>query len=78
MRNTYSKKQSKEQLRIENQIRRLKLEIRHGSNFGFYSTDKQCNLPPHMEKVILDSLERFEKNLKQSKPDKIQKADENF
>ncbi|HMT28313.1 MAG TPA: hypothetical protein PKD91_03430 [Bacteroidia bacterium] len=79
MRKTYSKKLFEEQLRIENQIRRLKLELKHGVNFGFYSTDKQYFLPPKLEKIVLDSVELFDKKLQESKSKKkIQHKNQNI
>ncbi len=64
-----NKQQDDEALRIENQVRKLKLELKHGAKFGNFNPDLQ--LPPHIEKMFLDNVERVEKALSEAKKIKM-------
>ncbi|MBL0339810.1 MAG: hypothetical protein IPP71_02180 [Bacteroidetes bacterium] len=58
-----------EQLRMENEIRKLKLQLEFG--VGFHSIDPECPIPPHIEKIFLDNMEQFEKAHQAAKPVKV-------
>jgi len=48
-----------EKLRIENEIKKIKLSLEHGANFS--ESDDTSNLDPRLEAEFLDNIERFEK-----------------
>lgn len=52
-----NEEQSQEELRMENEIRKLKLTLEHGAQF--YENPKS-NLPPEIEKEFLDYVKHFE------------------
>jgi len=45
-----------DQLRFENEIKKINLEINHGAEELFVSKD----LPPELEKMFLDNIANFE------------------
>ena len=49
---------SEDQLRLENEIQKINLEINHGAT-SFYSAE---DLPPEIEKMFLDNVTQFEAN----------------
>jgi len=69
MENKSQKQLNDEQLRIENQVRKIKLELEHGAKFGSFTPNHV--LPPHIEKMFLDNVERIEKAFKEAKKIKI-------
>lgn len=44
-------------LRIENELKRIKLSLEHGSDF---SLPKEANIPPEIESIWLDYIQKFE------------------
>lgn len=64
-----SNKQGPEQLRIENEIRKLKLQLEFGA--GFHNPDPHSTIPPHIEKIFLDQIEKFERAHQESHPIRI-------
>lgn len=69
MENKSQKQINDEQLRVENQVRKLKLELEYGAKFGSFNPNHV--LPPYIEKMFLDNVERVEKAFKEAKKIKI-------
>lgn len=69
MENKSQKQINDEQLRIENQVRKLKLELEFGAKFGTFNPNHV--LPSYIEKMFLDNVERIEKAFKEGKKIKI-------
>ncbi len=61
--------QDPDQLRIENEIRKMKLQLQFGA--GFHNPDPHSTLPPNIEKIFLDQVEEFERAHAASKPIKL-------
>lgn len=65
MRKPLKREQDPEQLQIDNEIRKLKLQLEYGA--GFHNPDPHCKIPPAVEKIFLDQVEEFHKVHSESK-----------
>jgi hypothetical protein len=54
------KEEEQNQLRMENEVKKIKLSLEHGMNFSTPSGQNEIDLPPEIESEFLDHVQRFE------------------
>src|SRR5580658_2338469 len=61
------REEEQNKLRMENEVKKMKLSLEHGMNFSMPPGQKENQLPPEIESQFLDHVQRFEEAWSKSK-----------